>query len=259
MDALVANFPTLLLVITRISSFFVTVPLFSYRTIPNNFKIGLAVLLSLLVSASMKLPVVEIDDVYLMLVLKEAMVGLSIGLIAFIMMSAIQIAGGFIDFQMGFAIVNVIDPQTGAQGPIMGQYFYVIALLLLLTFNGHHLLLDGIYYSYKIVPITSVANFPFGSEHLSEYFVRTFNSMFIIAFQMAAPVVGTLFLVDLALGIVARTVPQLNIFVVGLPLKILVSLVLIAISMSAFSLVLNNLFQQVIEVMRGLMEIIGGV
>jgi flagellar biosynthetic protein FliR len=206
----------------------------------------------------MKLPVVEIDDVYLMLVLKEAMVGLSIGLIAFIVMSAIQIAGGFIDFQMGFAIVNVIDPQTGAQGPIMGQYFYVIALLLLLTFNGHHLLLDGIYYSYKIIPITG-ANFPFGSEHLAEYFIRTFNSMFIIAFQMAAPVVGTLFLVDLALGIVARTVPQLNIFVVGLPLKIIVSLVIIAISMSAFSLVLNSLFQQVIEAMRGLMEIIGGV
>jgi flagellar biosynthetic protein FliR len=214
--------------------------------------------MSFLVTSSMKLPVVEIDDKFIMLVLKEAMVGLSIGLIAFIVMSAIQIAGAFIDFQMGFAIVNVIDPQTGAQSPIMGQYFYIIALLLLLTFNGHHLLLDGIYYSYKLIPLAGL-EFPFGSEKLAEYFVRTFNSMFIIAFQMSAPVVGTLFLVDLALGIVARSVPQLNIFVVGLPLKILVSLVLIIISMSTFSLVLNSLFQQVILAMRGLMEIIGGV
>ena len=68
-------------------------------------------------------------------------------------MSAIQIAGGFIDFQMGFAMVNVMDPQTGAQSPIMGQYLYIISLFFLLTVNGHHLILDGIYYSYQFIPM----------------------------------------------------------------------------------------------------------
>ena len=69
------------------------------------------------------------------------MVGLFIGFVAYMIMSAIQIAGGFIDFQMGFAMANVIDPQTGAQSPLMGQYLYTIALLFLLSTDGHHLLL----------------------------------------------------------------------------------------------------------------------
>ena len=78
-------------------------------------------------------------------------------------MSAIQIAGGFIDFQMGFAMANVIDPQTGAQSPLMGQYLYTIALLFLLSTDGHHLLLDGIFYSYQFIPIDG-AFIPFDNE-----------------------------------------------------------------------------------------------
>ena len=90
-------------------------------------------------------PILVIDGTYMLLILKEVIIGLVIGLVAYMIMSAIQIAGGFIDFQMGFAIANVIDPQTGAQSPLTGQYLYTISLLFLLVTNGHHLLLDGIY------------------------------------------------------------------------------------------------------------------
>src|SRR5699024_11426544 len=84
-----------------------------------------------------------------LLLMKEIFVGLFIGLIAYIILAAVQVAGGFIDFQMGFAIANVVDPQTGAQSPLIGQYFYIIALLFLLSVDGHHLLIDGIYFSYE--------------------------------------------------------------------------------------------------------------
>src|SRR5699024_5728678 len=77
-------------------------------------------------------------------------VGLLIGLIAYIILSAVQIAGGFIDFQMGFAVANVIDPQTGAQSPLIGQYFYMIALLFLFSVNDYYLLIDVIYNSYLL-------------------------------------------------------------------------------------------------------------
>src|SRR5699024_7141617 len=130
---------------------------------------------------------------------------------------AVQIAGGFIDFQMGFAIANVIDPQTGAQSPLIGQYFYIIALLFLLSINGHHLIIDGIYNSYGFIAIDAFV--PLGDESMIMYVIDTFNTMFLIAFQISIPIVGCLFLVDVALGIIARTVPQLNVFVVGLPLK----------------------------------------
>jgi len=199
----------------------------------------------------------EIDGTYLLLVIKEAMVGLFIGIIAYIIMAAIQIAGGFIDFQMGFAIANVIDPQTGAQSPLLGQFFNALAILLLLALNGHHMLLDGIFYSYRFLPIDQL--WPaFGDGRTAEYVIKTFAASFAIAFQMAIPIVATLFLVDLALGITARTVPQLNIFVVGFPIKIGVSFLVLFVMMNVMVAVMKKLFDMMIVSMRDLMVILGG-
>lgn len=214
-------------------------------------------MLALIMFSAIDAPELKIDSVYFMLIIKEAMVGLFIGFIAALMMSAIQIAGGFIDFQMGFAIANVIDPQTGAQSPLMGQYLSIIALLVLLTVNGHHLLMDGIFYSYNFIPIDQLM-IPFGKENVAEFVLLSFNKMFLIAFQMSLPIVGTLFLVDIALGIVARTVPQLNIFVVGLPIKIGVSFLVLIAVMGALIAVTSDLVSTTLATMRGLMEIIGG-
>lgn len=249
--------PSFLLIFVRVTSFFLMMPLFSYRTIPASHKIGLGFSLSIIMFSTIGAPEIAIDNAYFLLIMKEALVGLFIGFIAALMMSAIQIAGGLIDFQMGFAIANVIDPQTGAQSPLMGQYLYTIALLFLLTVNGHHLLLDGIFYSYNFVPIDQVL-IPFGNENIAEFIILSFNKMFIIAFQMSLPVVGSLFLVDVALGIVARTVPQLNIFVVGLPVKIGVSFLVLIAVLGVLMMVISDLFSTTLATMRTLMELIGG-
>ncbi|GAM15591.1 flagellar biosynthetic protein FliR [Mesobacillus selenatarsenatis] len=253
----IPSFPAFLLIFVRVTSFFLMMPLFSYRTIPGSHKVGLGFMLSIIMFTAIGAPEIAVDSTYFMLVIKEAMVGLFIGFIAALMMAAIQIAGGFIDFQMGFAIANVIDPQTGAQSPLMGQYLYTIALLFLLTVNGHHLLMDGIFYSYDFIPIDQVM-IPFGNENIAEFIILAFNKMFIIAFQMSLPVVGSLFLVDVALGIVARTVPQLNIFVVGLPVKIAVSFLVLIAVMGVLIMVITDLFSTTLATMRGLMELIGG-
>jgi flagellar biosynthesis protein FliR len=254
---LYVNFPAFLLMLVRVSSFFATLPLFSYRTIPVPHRLGIAFFLAWIMFFTMDPPVMSIDGFYYMLIIKEALVGLLIGLVAYIILTVVQIAGAFIDFQMGFAIANVIDPQTGAQSPLVGQYLYTFALLLLLTLNGHHLLLDGIYYSYQFIPLDQVW-LPFGNEEVIEFIVITFNKVFVIAFQMAFPVVGALFLVDVALGIVARTVPQLNVFVVGLPLKIGVSFIVLILVMSAMFMVVQELFETMIYTMRSLMGLLGG-
>ncbi len=257
MTELFTNFPGFLLVLVRVASFFATLPLFSYRTIPAQHRLGIAFFLTWIMFYSMDNPTISVDGFYYMLIIKEAMVGLFIGFIAYVIVSVIQIAGAFIDFQMGFAIANVIDPQTGAQSPLVGQYLYTFALLLLLALNGHHLLLDGIYYSYQFIPLDQVW-LPLGEETIIEFIVVTFNKVFIIAFQMAIPVVGSLFLIDVALGIVARTVPQLNVFVVGLPLKIAVSFIMLILVMSAMFMVVQQLFEMMIYTMRGLMALLGG-
>ncbi|WP_078380883.1 flagellar biosynthetic protein FliR [Sutcliffiella halmapala] len=251
-------FPAFLLVLTRVTAFFVTLPLFSYRSVPATFKVGLGFLFALVMSFSIDLPVIGIDGFFILLVVKEMMVGLLIGLVAYMILSAIQIAGGFIDFQMGFAIANVIDPQTGSQSPIIGQFFYMFAMLLLLSVNGHHLMLDGIFYSYELISITQ-AWLPLGDERLLEYVLKAVNMMFIVALQLAIPIVGALFLVDVALGIVARTVPQLNVFVVGLPLKIGVSFIAIIFSMTILFTLFYKLFELMLHTMRGLMDLLGGL
>ncbi|MBD8068285.1 flagellar biosynthetic protein FliR [Bacillus sp. PS06] len=257
MGELFVNFPAFLLMLVRVSSFFATLPLFSYRTIPIQHRLGLAFFLSWIMFFTMSPAAISIDGFFYMLIIKEALVGLLIGLVAYMILAVIQIAGAFIDFQMGFAIANVIDPQTGAQSPLVGQFLYTFALLLLLSLNGHHLLLDGIFYSYQFIPIDQVS-LPLGDEGVVEYIVATFNKVFVIAFQMAIPVVGALFLVDVALGIVARTVPQLNVFVVGLPLKIAVSFIVLILVLSAMFMVVQDLFETMIYTMRTLMGYLGG-
>jgi len=258
MEQFVLILPTLLLVFMRISAFFVVAPLFSYRTIPNVQRLILALILAvLLVSSIQTAEPIPLDGTYFLLIMKEVVVGLAIGIVAFIVMSAIQIAGGFIDFQMGFAIANVIDPQTGAQSPLLGQFFNAVALLLLLTLNGHHLLLDGIFYSYDFNGLTQLG-LTFGEENFAVFITKTFAQVFLIAFQMAVPVVATLFLVDLALGITARTVPQLNIFVVGFPIKITVSFLVLVVMIPVMVALIRRLFEFMAYSMRDLMLILGG-
>ncbi|OLN22775.1 flagellar biosynthetic protein FliR [Domibacillus antri] len=257
MGQLFPDLSVFLLILVRVSAFFVTMPLFSYRTIPAQHRIAFALVLSWTMYYSIDAGPFEINGEYILLILKEAMTGLLIGLAAFIVLSAIQIAGGFIDFQMGFAIANVIDPQTGAQSPLMGQYLYMFSLLMLLALNGHHLILDGIFYSYEFIPMDQLY-LPFGNGEAAYYMARTFNAVFLIAFQMSMPIVAVLFLTDVMLGIVARTVPQLNIFVVGFPLKIGVAFIVVFIVIGVIFTLVRDLFGMMLNVMRDLMTIFGG-
>ncbi|WP_216827973.1 flagellar biosynthetic protein FliR [Alkalihalobacterium elongatum] len=250
--------PAFLLVFIRVLAFFTVLPIFSHRTIPNTVKVGLSVYLAWIMFFTIGIQEIPIDEIYFLLILKEVLVGLLIGLIAMILIYAIQVAGAFIDNMMGFMIANVVDPATGAQSPLIGGYLYTFALLLLLVTDAHHLLIDGVFYSYQFIPLDQVF-LPLGNENVIEFIFITFNKMFIIAFQMAFPIVGSLFLVDVALGMISRSVPQMNVFVVGMPLKILVGLPLLMIFLSVFYLIVQQLFETIVLTMRTLMQLLGGV
>lgn len=258
MEEIFPYFPAFLLIVVRVTTFFIAMPIFSYRSIPIQHRIGLGVFLAWIMYYTIDAPVLDLDVTFYLLIIKEALVGLFIGFAAYMILSAVQIAGGLIDFQLGFSIANVIDPQTGAQSPLMGQYLYTIALLFLLSTNGHHLLLDGIFYSYQFIPIDQLF-VPFGDQALIEYLAKAFGQAFMIAFQMSIPIVGSIFLVDVTLGILARTVPQLNVFVVGIPVKIIVGLTIVMIVMGMTMSVVTQLFKFLLLTMRQLMQLIGGL
>ena len=171
----ISAIPAFLLVFIRTTAFFVTMPIFAYKNMPTHFKIGFGFFLSWIMYYSISIPELVIDETFILLVFKEALVGLLLGFIAYLILAALQIAGGFIDFQMGFAIANVIDPQTGAQSPLTGQYFYTIALLFLLAVNGHHLLINGMFYSFTVIPLDHFISLD--DQDVIGYVIHLFSQM----------------------------------------------------------------------------------
>ncbi|WP_404330201.1 flagellar biosynthetic protein FliR [Mesobacillus maritimus] len=257
MTIILEMLPYFLLMLVRVTSFFLIAPVFSMRGVPTQFKIGLAFFLTLFaISASTSEAVILIDGYYLFLIAKEVFIGVALGFTAALLLYAVQVAGAFIDFQMGFALANVMDPQTGAQVPMIGHFKYTLALLFLLIVDGHHLMLDGVMRSFQFVPIETVS-FSLESGEMARFMSTLFLQMFLIAVQIALPVVGAVFLIDVALGILAKTVPQLNIFAVGFPVKIFAGFIMLLLVMPFFFFILQSLFEKIIVSMAELIKLLG--
>lgn len=126
-------FPLYVLVLVRLASFLMTAPLFSYRTIPARDKIGLALFFSFIITFGLSADLSMIETYFINLLLKEAIIGLMLGLVAALLIYSVQVAGAFIDLQMGFAFASVVDPQTGTRVPLTGRFLYLIISAVLYT------------------------------------------------------------------------------------------------------------------------------
>jgi flagellar biosynthetic protein FliR len=172
-------------------------------------------------------------------VIREVLVGLSIGMGATMILSGIQKAGQIADTQMGLGLANVIDPMTNTQVSVMGQFFYTVAILVFLAVDGHHMLIQALVDSFSTVPLGQ-AHF---TPALGTKMMSLFSQMFFIAFRVGAPIIGALFITNMVLGVVARTVPQMNVFIVGMPLNLGVGLLIAATSMSFFVYVMQGIMR----------------
>lgn len=241
LNALVGKTEIFLLVFVRMTGLFVIAPIFGRRNIPAYTKIGLSLLLAVILTATVKLPgVVNSDNMYVFsfIIVKEFLVGLLIGYIAYLIFSAIYIAGQLIDMQIGFGMVNVIDPMSNIQVPITSNFYFIVCMLIFLTVDGHHLLIKALFDSYVIVPPGEAV---YNSKIILQDLVKIFGNIFFIAFKISAPVVAAILISDMALGIIMRTVPQLNIFIVGLPIKIFLGILVMIATIAMFKLVVNSL------------------
>jgi flagellar biosynthetic protein FliR len=260
METILSFFPNALLIFCRIAGFFVTAPVFSAQNnVPVQFRIGISVFLTLLAFfASGTQTPIPWDGAFVLYVIRETLIGLLLGFLAYLFFTVVQIAGSFIDMQMGFGIANVIDPMTGAQSPVFGSYKFIVAMLVFLTVNGHHYLIAAILDSYQAIPLDNRFFEIFGSGSVTELLVRGLSVGFTLAFQMAAPIVATLFLVDVALGILSKTAPQFNIFVVGMPLKILVGLLIALLLVPGFLALFQGLFGTMFDHLFKLLRMLRG-
>lgn len=258
MNMLLNSLPVFMLIFCRITSFFVVAPVLSSRGVPNVFKIGMSFFLSVLVFLTYgvhhELPA---DLTYVLLIIREILIGLVLGFVAYLLFVVIQTAGAFIDIQIGFGIANVIDPMTGASAPVLGNFKYMFALLLFLAMNGHHYLIDGIIRSYDWVPLSNDFFMKLYNGSISDFLVQTFDQSFVLAFQMSAPIVTALFLTDVGLGFLARTAPQFNVFVIGMQLKVIVGLIVLLLTVPSFSYLFGDLFGIMFESMQNLLGLMG--
>jgi flagellar biosynthetic protein FliR len=234
-----------ILVFMRSSGIFFLTPVIGSKNVPVQIKIGLSLFLAIVAFPFIKLPTsLNLDSpiMFALAIGKELSVGLLIGYVGLLFFSAILIAGQLIDLQMGFGLVNVIDPMQQIQVPVMGQLKYLIAVLIFLSINGHHWFITALSKSFQLVPIGTFSFTP----RLTMAAISSFTEVFALALKLCAPIVATLLLVDIALGILARTMPQMNVFIVGFPVKIamgLATFILILPFMSSFMIKMFEIMQ----------------
>lgn len=222
-------------------------PFWSSRIIPMQVKIYFSILTSavLLPLVWEQTPTLMLGpSPYILMVIQETVFGLILGIAGVLLFNAIHVAGQIIDTQMGFGMVNVLDPQSGTQIPMMGNFYYLIALLLFLISDGHHYLLQALMGSFNLLPPGTMISFPI---HVWQDLAGLFTKILVFALQIALPVAGVLFLSDLALGIIARTVPQMNVFVLGIPIKIIVGVTTIIVVLPLYAVSLRFLFRQIFD------------
>jgi len=231
------------LIFLRVAAILMSMPIINGNSIPVLFKFGLALSASILLFPLLDLrvfPVLTDVGSFVVGAIGEILLGVIIGMAVNLIFVGLQIAGQLSGYQMGMALAEVIDPADGEQIPLLAQFFQIFAFLIFLTVNAHHWFLRALADSFRLVP-------PLGfrfSGSLIEQLMRIAGNMFVIAIKVGAPVIAALLLTTIALGLVARTVPQMNVFFVAMPVKIMIGLLFVGFSLPYLSSFLNAVFHK---------------
>lgn len=230
------------LILSRYLGMMLLTPFFSSQVIFYRAKILIALTLATFsypLVLSIYQPLAPANNLSLIIeIISEFSIGLFMGLAVFLVFSAIQLGGQIIDMRMGFRIANVVDPFSGANSPVIGQLKNIFVTLIFLALNGHLYLIKHLYNSFKVIPPGRVKF----SNQLWQYFFRRSADMFVLGVKIALPIAGAIFFIDIILAFLARSVPQMNLFVIGLPIKIMAGLILLYVLMP----VLNHYYAEVI-------------
>lgn len=232
------------LVMTRVSGIFIVSPFLGSKNIPVKIKASVIFMISLvLFPVLLNQGILHVPDTiigYALALFTELFIGWVIGFVSYLTFASIHMAGTILDMQVGFGVVNIMDPTSGQSVPIIGSFKYNLALIVFLVSNSHHLLLNGLSESFRLVPILGAVL----STNLAEIIVDLVWGTFVVAMQLSLPVLVAIILTDVALGILARTMPQMNIFVVGIPAKILIGIFVLSVALPFYILFLDVAFNE---------------
>ena len=236
-----AVWATFLLIACRVTTILMIVPIFGGRSVPAPVKIGLSLLISLIILPLALVRAIPPSDempVYLTLVARELLIGALIGFTVQLLFTALQAAGHIVGLQMGFSLATVVNPVTADHASLIDQFYALFAALVFFTMNGHHALIVAIQQSFDLAPVGAAGlGLPPASVLLGWG-----RDVFSIAARISLPIVAALLLADVAMAVIARSVPQLNVFVVGMPAKVAVAFIMLIVTVPITAVVMSRAF-----------------
>ena len=233
-----------LLLFTRLSGLMAFFPFFSHMRIPMSIKTAMVLFMTIFLFPMASLPDVDFSVAGILLALvSELLLGFVAGLFLYIVFAILQMAGMQISFVMGFTMASVIDPQSGTSLPLISTIFTVLALVVLLAFNGHHYMILFMVKSLDVLPLGSF----YPSHDIWSYLLKAVANMFIFGFILSFPIVGLSLLADIVFGMLMKTMPQFNLLVVGFPIKIMVAFVVLIAVLSSIMFVFKQQFLDAIN------------
>ena len=240
------------LTLFRLSVVLFLLPFFGGQTIPRMVKAALVLVLSLALWPQLSFPASMMPTGWniVIMFIGELLLGLILGMLVNFLFAAVQLGGQIIGFQMGFAMVNVVDPITGTSNAVSAHFLYMCTMLTFLVLNGHLYLLKAVGMTFEYIPPGTLLLQP----ELANDIFHFSNLMFTLAIKIAAPVMAALFLVDLSLALISRAAPQMHVLILGFPIKITVGFFFLGFIFSIMTLYvgdflagLNNMFENVMR------------
>ncbi len=225
--------------LTRISAFFMVLPVFGWDSIPIPIKVSLTLLLAFFFSMIMPLTasVQQASTLEaILLIVNEGTYGLALGLVASILFATVKCAGRIIEQEMGLTMAEILDPLTGEEAQPLGSLLEMMFIIMFLSANGHHLFLVTLFKSYEAFPAGSIPTIPV----LTAGIVQAGSAMLMAALKLAAPMLAASLLLMVVLAVLARMVPEMNILFVSLPMRVGLGLLMVIAFLPFISMFVNE-------------------
>ncbi|NLT14808.1 MAG: flagellar biosynthetic protein FliR [Clostridiales bacterium] len=235
------------LLFIRVSGLLISSPIFGRRNVPNIAKIGFCAVLTVVFIAGLPepaaYPVFDNLPAYVLTVLRELAFGVAMGFVLTAIFSLTMTAGAIMDYQIGYSMASIYDYQNNTQTPITGSLFNILMLILFLMYDGHLKLIEVIYKTITAIPIGTAMAPP----DILLVAAEVMTKAFILSVMVAMPVLAAGIMLEIALGAVIKTVPQMNMFVVGIPVKIVIGLIVLLMTFSFFANFTKDIFNMIFD------------
>ncbi len=235
------------LALVRASAWLFITPPFNTTMLPIPVKVGVAAALALAVAPHIADPNLPLQaGPFVVSLVTQAAIGFAFGMLTLMLVQAVAAAGSFVDLFAGYSLATIYDPLSGANNAVFGRFYQLIAVTLLFTTNGHLILINGFFRSFQAVPLGGV---PTGD--VAALFVENLGQFLVAAIEIAGPVLACLFLTELTLGLLTRAAPNLNVFALAFPLRVIVALIVVAVALPLIAPALENLVSKAVAPFGG--------